>query len=64
MSRPSNSIRTTISKMGVITALGAGVGTAVGAAIGNLPLGVAVGAVLGVAGGAVSELLQRRKRVP
>lgn len=62
MSRDSNSLRATASKMGVITVLGAGIGTAVGAAMGNLAAGVAIGAALGVAGGAVFELLARRKR--
>lgn len=62
MQRNSNSIRTVASKLGVITALGAGIGTAVGAAIGNLPVGVAVGAALGVVGGALFEVMRRRTR--
>lgn len=61
MSRNSNSIRTTASKMGVITVLGAAIGTAVGAAIGNVAAGVAAGAVLGAAGGAFFEFVVRRK---
>lgn len=62
MSRNSNSIRATASKMGVITVLGAGIGTAVGAVMNNVAAGVAIGAALGVAGGALFEFLSRRKR--
>ena len=62
MSRDSNSVRATASKIGLTTVLGAGIGTAVGAAIGNVPAGVAVGAALGVAGGVLMEFMQRRKR--
>lgn len=64
MSRNPNSVRAVASKMGVITALGAGIGTAVGAAMGNLAAGVAIGAGLGVACGALFEFLARRKRAP
>ncbi len=62
MSRDPNSLRAAASKMGVITALGAGIGTAVGAAMNNVAAGVAIGAALGAAGGALFEFLQWRKR--
>ncbi len=62
MSRNSNSPRAMVSKMGIVTVLGAAIGTAIGAAMGNVPAGVGVGAALGVAGGALFEFLQRRKR--
>lgn len=64
MSRNLNSIKTTASKMGVITVLGASIGTAVGAALGHVAAGVAVGAALGAAGGAFFEFFARRKRTP
>lgn len=62
MPRLSNSTRTLLSKMAVITALGAGIGIAIGSAVGNPPLGLVGGTLLGAAGGAVFEFLQRRKR--
>ena len=64
MSRNSDSVRKTASKLGLTTVLGAGIGTAIGAAVGNVAAGVAVGAALGVAGGALLEFMQRRKKNP
>jgi NhaP-type Na+/H+ or K+/H+ antiporter len=60
MSQNPKPVREIVSKMGVITALGAAIGTAVGSAIGDVALGVAVGAALGVAAGAAMEFLRRR----
>lgn len=61
MSQDPKSVRSTASRMGVITVLGAAIGTAVGSAMGNVAAGVAAGAGLGVVIGAILEYVRRRQ---